>query len=465
MLRSIITYSLLAGNSRCSDGGVKPSANKDSVAPSVTVAFGDSSSSQDKNSLKAGQDNLHDVNVRETPSNFTVDPNKGTCYANLFTCESTRKALNFQILFTPRANGVDVVVSVESIRAINEQFFNTAYGFFLGKRVSYPVVANYVRNTWGKYGLVKSMLNSSTGIFSFQFSSMRVWMRCLKIVYGLFATTHLSRKSGIRMSSYARALIEVRSDVELKDNIVSGILKRLGKDECPKNNRPMNNVSTSSNKKKDAEPTIEVSKSNSFNVLNSVENDVYLGTNRRTSNRLVKMLILVDPRFGMWILVVLVLPLVEKTDKIERLIIDGTATLVDDEGKLLTSFYSSGDHDSEDEVASVNNDMADFLVSKDVGYGTNSLLEQWKESYGNEEYDYDPYNDDMYEGHDIPSRFKIYVSNSLSHHEALERVIERMREKRQGDDIVLVSKSAEGLNNRLEKRKPRRQRLGSSEKD
>ncbi|GKF10462.1 hypothetical protein Tco_0048388, partial [Tanacetum coccineum] len=64
------------------------------------------------------------------------------------------------------------VVPVESIRAISERFANTAYGFFLGKRVAYPVVANYVRNTWGKYGLVKSMLNSSTGLFSFQFSSM-----------------------------------------------------------------------------------------------------------------------------------------------------------------------------------------------------------------------------------------------------------------------------------------------------
>ncbi|GKF72432.1 hypothetical protein Tco_0208546, partial [Tanacetum coccineum] len=35
-----------------------------------------------------------------------------------------------------------------SIRAISERFVNTAYGFFLGKRVAYPVVANYVRNTW-----------------------------------------------------------------------------------------------------------------------------------------------------------------------------------------------------------------------------------------------------------------------------------------------------------------------------
>ncbi|GJS20443.1 hypothetical protein Tco_0449075 [Tanacetum coccineum] len=53
-----------------------------------------------------------------------------------------------------------------------ERFVNTVYGFFLGKRVAYPVVANYVRNTWGKYGLVKSMLNSSTRLFFLQFNSM-----------------------------------------------------------------------------------------------------------------------------------------------------------------------------------------------------------------------------------------------------------------------------------------------------
>ncbi|GKF27979.1 beta-caryophyllene synthase, partial [Tanacetum coccineum] len=68
--------------------------------------------------------------------------------------------------------GIDVVVPVESIRAISERFANITYGFFLGKRVAYPVVANYVRNTLGKYGLVRSIFNSSTGLFSFQFSSM-----------------------------------------------------------------------------------------------------------------------------------------------------------------------------------------------------------------------------------------------------------------------------------------------------
>ncbi|GJU14243.1 beta-caryophyllene synthase [Tanacetum coccineum] len=61
---------------------------------------------------------------------------------------------------------------MESIRTISERFANTACGFFLGNRVAYPVVANYVRNTWGKYGLVRSMFSSSIRLFSFQFSSM-----------------------------------------------------------------------------------------------------------------------------------------------------------------------------------------------------------------------------------------------------------------------------------------------------
>ncbi|GKB96711.1 hypothetical protein Tco_0982848, partial [Tanacetum coccineum] len=89
-------------------------------------------------------------------------------------------------------NGADVVLPLESIRAIIKQFLNTTYGLFLGKRVAYPVVANYVRNTWGKYGLVNIMLYSSIG------------------------------------SSYARAMIELRADVELKDTIVVAMRKLIG---------------------------------------------------------------------------------------------------------------------------------------------------------------------------------------------------------------------------------------------
>ncbi|GJY75713.1 reverse transcriptase domain-containing protein [Tanacetum coccineum] len=67
-------------------------------------------------------------------------------YANI-TGKPYGKKVNVRTLFTPGGNGIDVVVPVDSIRAISERFANAAYGFFLGKKVAYRVVANYVRNT------------------------------------------------------------------------------------------------------------------------------------------------------------------------------------------------------------------------------------------------------------------------------------------------------------------------------
>ena len=72
---------------------------------------------------------------------------------------------------------------------------------------------------------------------------------------------------------------------------------------------------------------------------------------------------------------------------------NGKSVLVDSDGKPLRQ----ADEDSEDEVASVDNDMAKFLA-KNNGYGTQSLLEQWKDSNEHDDYEYDPYDDDLYEG-------------------------------------------------------------------
>nr|GEX94134.1 hypothetical protein [Tanacetum cinerariifolium] len=146
--------------------------------------------------------------------------------------------------------GNTLVVPVKSIKAVSERCANTAYGFFLGKRVAYPVFANYDR------------------------------------------------------SSYVRAMIELKADVELRDNIEEcpknpglGVAKNMkkpsqdpkgfpvgskvgfnpAKEYRPVPKKPTKN--TSGNKKHDVKPTKQVSNSNIFDVLNSVENDVDLGTN------------------------------------------------------------------------------------------------------------------------------------------------------------------------------------------
>nr|GEY63503.1 hypothetical protein [Tanacetum cinerariifolium] len=132
------------------------------------------------------------------------------------------------------------------------------------------------------------------------------------------------------------------------------------------------------NKKKGVDSTSKVSDLNPFEVLNSVDNDVEM----------------------------------DKIGKFKELIIDGQATLMDEAGNPLKKVDYSGDHDSEDEVASVNNYMACSLASERTGFGTQSLLEQWTDSYGNCNYDEDLYDDYMYEGQDLSEEIQT-ICNKL----------------------------------------------------
>nr|GEU46521.1 hypothetical protein [Tanacetum cinerariifolium] len=52
--------------------------------------------------------------------------------------------------------------------------------------------------------------------------------------------------------------------------------------------------------------------------------------------------------------------------------------LMDDDGKPLEKDDYSNDHDNKDEVESLDNEMASYLAFEpsEIGYGTNSLLEQ-----------------------------------------------------------------------------------------
>ncbi|GJV68899.1 hypothetical protein Tco_1484408 [Tanacetum coccineum] len=306
-------------------------------------------------------------NVGPTARPTMVTPGMSS-YANV-TGEPCRKALNFRTLFTMGGNRVDVVVPVESIKAISE------------------------------------------------------------------------------MSSYARVMIELRADVELKDTIVVAMPKLTGEgvytcnirveyewksprcacckvfghiqEECPKNpglgvaknlkmpsqaprgvsvvlnvgfkpakeyrlvsKKPTAN--TSGNKKNGVEPTKEVSNSNPFYVLNSVENDGELGNNGGASNLASNG---ANPSgSSVWNVETSstsTTSIVDKIEKLEKLIIDEKATLVDDDGKPLKRVDYLGDHDV-----------------------------RMRDSYENGDYDEDPYDDDMYEGQDIPDKIQ-YICNNL----------------------------------------------------
>ncbi|GKA91066.1 putative endopeptidase, NLPC/P60 domain, LRAT-like domain protein, partial [Tanacetum coccineum] len=130
-------------------------------------------------------------------------------------------------------------------------------------------------------------------------------------------------------------------------------------------------------------------------------------------------------------------PIIDKTDKLERQILDGKLMFMDDDGNLLVA---TGNVDSENDVEVVFDETTNLMASmrfkggSDKGYGINSLLKQWRETKRDD--DYDPYDDDLfesifvgegkiihfvstirdYEGSRFLAPLKILSGSSTSHH-------------------------------------------------
>ncbi|GKC91497.1 hypothetical protein Tco_1152146 [Tanacetum coccineum] len=68
-------------------------------------------------------------------------------------------------------------------------------------------------------------------------------------------------------------------------------------------------------------------------------------------------------------------PIIDKIGKFEELLTSGQAIFVDKAGNPLKKVEFLGEYDSEDEVASVDNDFARSMAYERVGFGTQSLLE------------------------------------------------------------------------------------------
>ncbi|GKC87145.1 hypothetical protein Tco_1147794, partial [Tanacetum coccineum] len=174
--------------------------------------------------------------------------------------------------------GANVVIPMAVVEKMSNRFENTLYGYFIGHRLAFPLVENYVKNAWAKYGLERTMLKK--GFFLFQFSSsegmekvlengpwmirlvpifLNIWTPNTKLTKDtitaapiwvkmhnvpivayceeglslitsqigspimLDAYTSTVCKKSWGKNDYARALIEVSSNTPMKDNVVVAI--------------------------------------------------------------------------------------------------------------------------------------------------------------------------------------------------------------------------------------------------
>nr|GEV34133.1 hypothetical protein [Tanacetum cinerariifolium] len=227
-------------------------------------------------------------------------------------------------------------------------------------------------------------------------------------------------------SSYARVMIDLRADVELKDNIVVAMPKitreghytcnvrveyewkpsrcssckvfRHIHEECPKNTgagekKTMKKPSQTSRgvpvglkmgfkPQKEYRPVLKKpnasSSGNKINVWNLLLMTTNLVNNEAISSGSSSMNIDNDVKFASNTSIGV------KINKNERQICEGKLRLLDNDGNLLVS---TGVVESDSEVEVVYDETANLRIStsgkdeSDKGYGINSLLEQWRDSY------------------------------------------------------------------------------------
>nr|GEU31112.1 hypothetical protein [Tanacetum cinerariifolium] len=131
-------------------------------------------------------------------------------------------------------NGVAVTLPLEAVESVNAHFVNTLYGYFIVDRLAFPLVENYVKNTWAKYGLKRIQLHAK--FFLFQFNTREgmesvlengPWlMRCVPLLLNEWTANTILKKDEIKhvpvwgRSAYGRAFIEIAADVELVKSLV-----------------------------------------------------------------------------------------------------------------------------------------------------------------------------------------------------------------------------------------------------
>ncbi|GJT11831.1 zinc knuckle CX2CX4HX4C containing protein [Tanacetum coccineum] len=120
-------------------------------------------------------DSIHIKVSPRYPIVQSVDINtKSTTYAGAAgasTKELPRVISNFRpLLVDPVFDGVNISIPCKVVEKVSTCFEHTLYGYFIGKRMAFPVVEYYARNNWAKHGLKRIRMNNK-GFFFFKFDS------------------------------------------------------------------------------------------------------------------------------------------------------------------------------------------------------------------------------------------------------------------------------------------------------
>ncbi|GJX84218.1 sodium/hydrogen exchanger 6 [Tanacetum coccineum] len=194
---------------------------------------------------------VENTNDHDSPIVQFVDINMiPKSYAGAATKDQINVNFNFCSLVADKVfDGVNISIPRKVIKKVSLRFENTLYGYFIGKRMAFPVVEYYVKTNWAKYGLKRIMMNAK-GLFFFKFDAVleggpwmvlfeedRISLIAMYLGKPIMLDSYTSSmcKDSWGRGSFARCLIEINSDADFIESIILGIPDLDGPCEtCPK---------------------------------------------------------------------------------------------------------------------------------------------------------------------------------------------------------------------------------------
>nr|GEZ51992.1 hypothetical protein [Tanacetum cinerariifolium] len=99
-------------------------------------------------------------------------PGKGS-FVNVLSGSKPSPKINFRVLINEeKVENSDFVLPIENVIAAKDKFANSLVGSFIGKRVAFPIVKNYVTNTWAMFGF-QNVIKDDEDVYYFKFTSAR----------------------------------------------------------------------------------------------------------------------------------------------------------------------------------------------------------------------------------------------------------------------------------------------------
>ncbi|GJW44383.1 hypothetical protein Tco_0073182 [Tanacetum coccineum] len=106
-----------------------------------------------------------DVHINVQSSNSSSDTNTPTSFVELVNDDNVENS--------------DCVLSKSVAAVVKCRYENTLVGYFVGKNIAFPLVQNYVKNTWAKFRL-QNLIKTYDGVFLFKFDSKEGLERVLQ---------------------------------------------------------------------------------------------------------------------------------------------------------------------------------------------------------------------------------------------------------------------------------------------